>query len=74
MSVRNLDAIFRPRSVALIGATDRPGSAGLVTMENLLRCGISGLNLSGEPEAQDRGWNARLPGRSKFAVRRRISL
>ncbi len=42
MSVRNLDAIFRPRSVALIGASNRPGSAGLVTMQNLLAGGFDG--------------------------------
>ena len=42
MSVRNLDAIFRPRSIALIGATDRPGSAGLVTLQNLLHGGFQG--------------------------------
>ena len=42
MSVRNLDAIFRPRSIALIGATDRPGSAGGVTMQNLLHAGFQG--------------------------------
>jgi acetyltransferase len=42
MSVRNLDAIFRPRSVVLIGATDRLGSAGGVTMQNLLHAGFQG--------------------------------
>jgi acetyltransferase len=42
MSIRNLDAIFRPRSIALIGASDRPRSAGSVTMENLLSAGFEG--------------------------------
>jgi acetyltransferase len=42
MSIRNLDAIFRPRSVALIGASNRPGSVGLVTAENLLAGGFDG--------------------------------
>ncbi|HEX3483592.1 MAG TPA: bifunctional acetate--CoA ligase family protein/GNAT family N-acetyltransferase [Micropepsaceae bacterium] len=42
MSIRNLDAIFRPRSVALIGASDRPCSAGLVTLQNLLAGGFQG--------------------------------
>jgi acetyltransferase len=32
-----LDFIFRPRSVAVIGATDRPGSVGRTVVENLLR-------------------------------------
>ena len=30
-----LDAIFQPRSVAVIGATDRPGSVGRSVLENL---------------------------------------
>src|SRR5512146_230020 len=42
MSIRNLDAIFRPRAVALIGASNRPGSVGLVTAENLLAGGFDG--------------------------------
>jgi acetyltransferase len=32
-----LDAIFRPRSVAVVGATDRAASVGRAVMENLLR-------------------------------------
>jgi acetyltransferase len=42
MSIRNLDAIFRPKSVALIGASPRPRSVGFVTVENLLRGGFDG--------------------------------
>jgi acetyltransferase len=42
MSIRNLDAIFRPRSVALIGASNRPGSVGRVTADNLLTGGLDG--------------------------------
>jgi len=34
--MRNLDKIFSPKSVALIGATDRPGSVGLGICKNLL--------------------------------------
>ncbi len=33
----SLDAIFSPRSVAVIGATEREGSVGLAVMENLCR-------------------------------------
>lgn len=29
MSVRNLEALFRPASIAVIGASDRPGSVGV---------------------------------------------
>ena len=40
MSVRNLDRLFNPDSVALIGATDRAGSVGAVVMRNLRRAGL----------------------------------
>lgn len=40
MSVRNLDKLFKPRSVALIGATDRPGSVGAVLLHNLRTSGL----------------------------------
>jgi acetyltransferase len=42
MSVRNLDKIFTAKSVALIGATPRPGSVGAVAVRNLRRCGFRG--------------------------------
>lgn len=42
MSIRNLEAIFRPRSVALIGASTREHSVGAVVAKNLLEGGFSG--------------------------------
>jgi acetyltransferase len=42
MSVRNLDKMFKPQSVALIGATPRPGSVGAVVARNLCRAGFAG--------------------------------
>ena len=42
MSIRNLDAIFHPKSVALIGASPRPHSVGQVTAHNLLEGGFAG--------------------------------
>jgi acetyltransferase len=42
MSVRNLDKLFKPCSVALIGATDRPGSVGAVVLRNLRRADFRG--------------------------------
>jgi acetyltransferase len=41
MSIRNLDKLFTPRSVALIGATPRPGSVGAVVTRNLRRAGFA---------------------------------
>jgi acetyltransferase len=42
MSVRNLEALFQPRSVALIGASDRPNSVGAVVLRNLKAGGFKG--------------------------------
>lgn len=42
MTIRNLDAIFRARSVALIGASTRANSVGLVTAKNLMAAGFRG--------------------------------
>src|SRR5690348_303927 len=40
MSVRNLEKLFRPQSVALIGATERVGAVGAVVLRNLRRAGL----------------------------------
>jgi len=42
MSVRNLERLFNPASVALIGASDRAGSVGAVVLRNLRRAGFRG--------------------------------
>ena len=42
MSIRNLDKLFNPKSVALIGASPRPGSVGAVIARNLRRAGFAG--------------------------------
>ena len=42
MSIHNLSFLFEPTSVAVIGASDRPRSAGAVVMRNLLAAGFSG--------------------------------
>ena len=43
MTVRNLEFLFRPRTVALIGASDREGSVGSKVMRNLLDAGFEGV-------------------------------
>jgi len=40
MSIRNLDAIFRPKSVALIGATTRSRAIGQLVAANLVKGGL----------------------------------
>lgn len=42
MTVRNFEFLFKPRSVALVGASPRLGSVGLITAQNLLSGGFSG--------------------------------
>jgi predicted CoA-binding protein len=42
MSVENLDKIFQPKSIAVVGASERRGSVGAAIMHNLLAGGFSG--------------------------------
>jgi acetyltransferase len=42
MTIRNLDAVFHPRSVAVVGASERPGSIGRIVLENLASAGFAG--------------------------------
>lgn len=42
MSVRNLEALFQPASIAVIGASDRDGSVGAVMLRNLKMGGFKG--------------------------------
>ncbi len=42
MTIRNLEQLLAPKSVALIGASVKDGSVGLITMRNLLRGGFGG--------------------------------
>jgi acetyltransferase len=42
VSIRNLQYLFRPTSVALIGASPRPASVGHVITRNLLQSGFAG--------------------------------
>lgn len=50
MSIRNLDAIFKPRSIAIVGASARPGSVGLVLTQNILAGGFAGQILAVNPK------------------------
>src|SRR5262245_36391678 len=42
MTTRNLAGLLRPQSIALIGASDRPGHMGAVTWRNLTQSGFGG--------------------------------
>ncbi len=42
MTIRNLDYLFKPRSIALIGASKQPKSVGAVLAHNLFNSGFEG--------------------------------
>jgi acetyltransferase len=50
LSIRNLDALFTPSSIALIGASNRPGSVGFVLARNLFDGGFAGPILTVNPK------------------------
>lgn len=49
MSVRNLENMFRPASVAIIGASPREGSVGSIILKNLQAAGFAGPLLPVNP-------------------------
>ncbi len=52
MSVHNLHKLFKPRSVTVIGASNRPRSVGAVVMRNLLQGGFEGPIMPINPKYQ----------------------
>ncbi len=49
MTIRHLDALFKPSSIALVGASDEPGSIGAVLAANLLSGAFKGPVLPVNP-------------------------
>jgi len=49
MTTRNLDAVFAPRAIALIGASNEPRSVGAVLARNLMESGFAGPVLAVNP-------------------------
>ena len=58
MSVRNFNYLFKPRSVALIGASDKPDSVGGVLTRNLMSGGFGGSIMLVTPTHATIGGNA----------------
>jgi acetyltransferase len=52
MTVRHLKKLFRPTSVAVIGASDRKGAVGNLVMHNLLEGGFDGPIMPVNPNRQ----------------------
>jgi acetyltransferase len=61
VSIRNLDRLFKPGSVALIGASARPGSIGDVLTHNLLAGGLAGEVMLVNPKHASIGGQACFP-------------
>ncbi len=50
MTIRNLDFLFKPKSVALIGASKKPSSVGTVLAGNLFNAGFDGPMMPVNPK------------------------
>ena len=53
MSIRNLDALLEPRCVAVVGASDRPGSVGATVWRNLRAGGFRGALVPVNPKHRE---------------------
>ena len=42
MNVTNLDSLYRPKSIAVVGASNTPGKIGFTVVDNLLKSGYEG--------------------------------
>lgn len=67
MSIRNLDKMFAPRSVALIGASNRAASVGQVLLKNLTTAGFQGSISAVNPHAADLGGIKAVPDVASLA-------
>jgi acetyltransferase len=52
MTIRNLEFLFKPRSIAVVGASDQPHSVGETVLRNLLAGGFEGPILPVNPRHQ----------------------
>ncbi|HNP28940.1 MAG TPA: bifunctional acetate--CoA ligase family protein/GNAT family N-acetyltransferase [Nitrospirales bacterium] len=52
MSIRNFKYLFKPRSITVIGASNRPRRVGSVVMQNLLKGGFQGPIMPVNPKYQ----------------------
>ena len=65
MSVRNLDRLLEPKSVAIVGASQRAGSVGATVWRNLRAGGFAGPIYAVNPK------HATLDGEPVLRARRR---
>jgi len=50
--IKNIESIMNPRSIAVVGATNRPGSVGLAVFRNILTAGFQGVLYPVNPKAK----------------------
>ncbi|MBA7669780.1 Peptidyl-lysine N-acetyltransferase Pat [subsurface metagenome] len=50
--IKNIESIINPRSIAVVGATNRPGSVGLAVFRNILSAGFQGVLYPVNPKAK----------------------
>ena len=50
--MNNIESIINPKSIAVVGATNRPGSVGLASFKNLLQAGYKGILYPVNPKAK----------------------
>ncbi len=50
--MKNIESIINPKSIAVVGATNRPGSVGLATFKNLLQTGYKGALYPVNPKSK----------------------
>ncbi|MBK6660261.1 MAG: bifunctional acetate--CoA ligase family protein/GNAT family N-acetyltransferase [Proteobacteria bacterium] len=53
MSIRNLDSLFKPSSIAIIGASERGGAIGQVVTRNILDAGFAGAVMLVNPARRE---------------------
>ena len=61
MTTRNLDALFEPKSIALIGASNQPRSVGAVTAKNLFEGWVRRPDHDGQSSRASDPVNHQLP-------------
>jgi acetyl coenzyme A synthetase (ADP forming)-like protein len=49
---KDIECIISPKSIAVVGATNRPGSVGLATFKNLLQAGYQGVLYPVNPKSR----------------------
>jgi acetyltransferase len=72
MTIRNLDRLLQPRSVALVGASDQAGSIGALIGRNLREGGFGGRIMLVNPRHAEIGGEPCYPDVAHLALCRKL--